>query len=162
MLEQFFHANATIKHRRNLISELSRGDGAVASDHKEKEKILWEDFKVRLGSSQFNGFTVDPGFFIQRVDNLSVLEEPFTQGEIDNVIKVLPNDKSPRLEGFNNELLKKCWPIIKQEFYDLCNDFFENSVCLSSINSSNITFVPKTDGEELSMTSGPFHCLTLQ
>ena len=84
------------------------------------------------------------------MDNLNLLEEPFTQSEIDNVIKALPNDKSPGLNGFNNEFLKKCWPVFKQDFYDLCNDFFENSVCLRSINSSYITRIPKI--------SDPSHC----
>ena len=122
----------------------------MVSDHREKEQVLWEDFKIRLGSSEFNGFVADPRFFIQRVDNLNLLEEPFTQSEIDNVIKALPNDKSPGPNGFNNEFLKKCWPVFKQDFYDLCNDFFENSVCLRSINSSYITRIPKI--------SDPSHC----
>ena len=61
------------------------------------------------------------------------------------MIKSLPNDKSPGPDGFNNEFMKKCWPIIKHDFYKLCNDFFEESVCLRSINSSYITLIPKVD-----------------
>lgn len=56
---------------------------------------------------------MDPGFFVQNSVNLNLLEEPFTQEEIDNVIKGLPNDKSLGPDGFNNEFLKKYWPIIK-------------------------------------------------
>jgi hypothetical protein len=129
----FFHAHATIKHRGNLITKLLSGDGSIASGHIEKEHILWEDFKSRLGNYEFNGFCVDTNFFIQRVDNLNYLEQPFSHEEIDNVIRALPNEKSPKPDGFNNEFLKKSWPIIKQDFYSLCDAFYNNSVCLKSI-----------------------------
>ena len=54
---------------------------------------MWEDFKLRLGTSDFNEIVVDPSLFTQRIDNLDSLEEPFEQ-EIDKIIKALPNDKS--------------------------------------------------------------------
>lgn len=57
----FFHAVTTIRHRGNLISELLSSDGSIASEHSEKEQILWEGFKIRRGTSEFNGFVVDPG-----------------------------------------------------------------------------------------------------
>jgi hypothetical protein len=41
--------------------------------------------------------------------------------------------------------LKKCWPYIAQDFYDLCQAFFENDACVKSINDSYITLVPKKD-----------------
>lgn len=79
------------------------------------------------------------------MDNLQYLEEPVMQEEIDNIVKALPNNKSPGPDGFSNEFLKRCWPIIKQDFYDLCNGFYNGTVCLSSINSSYITRIPKVD-----------------
>lgn len=142
----FFHANATIRHRENLITELMSREGVMVSGHNEKEQILWEDFNVRLGTSEFSGFSVDPYFFIQRVDNLQSLEDPFTQAEIDSIIKTLPNEKSSSLDGFNNEFLKKSWLVIKEDFYELCNAFHSNSVCLRRINSSYTTLIPKVDG----------------
>jgi hypothetical protein len=90
-------------------------------------------------------FLVDPGYFLHSSDNLGLLEEPFSQEEIDSSVKALPNDKSPGPDGFNNEFLKKNWPIISHDFYKLCSAFFDNTVCLRSINSSFITLVPKVD-----------------
>jgi hypothetical protein len=63
------------------------------------------------------------------------------------IIKHLSLDKSPGLDGFNNEFLKKCWHIIRQDFYNLCRDFhMGGEVCLQSINGSFIALVPKVDG----------------
>jgi hypothetical protein len=71
------------------------------------------------------------------------LESPFSQQEIDSVIKNLPNFKSPGPDGFNNEFVKAAWEIIKGDFYNLCTSFQENACCLQSINNSYITLIPK-------------------
>jgi hypothetical protein len=89
---------------------------------------------------------VDPVAFVERVDGLDFLEEPFSAAEIDEVIKKLPNDKSPGTDGFNNEFMKRCWPVIKEDFYTLCSSFHNNTLCFRSINSSYITLIPKVDG----------------
>ena len=98
----FFHASATIRHRGNSIAELVSSEGAVVSDHRGKEQVVSDDFKFRLGTSEFSEFTVNPSLFIQRCDHLELLEASFTQNEIDSIIKALPNDKSPGPDGFIN------------------------------------------------------------
>jgi len=61
-------------------------------------------------------------------------------------VKNLLLDKSPGPDGFNNEFLKKCWFLIKHDFYNICSAFFSEEVCLQSINVSFITLIPKVDG----------------
>jgi hypothetical protein len=58
------------------------------------------------------------------VDGLHSLSAVFTKEEIDEVIKELPTDKAPGPDGFNGMFIKRCWHIIKQDFYDLGKDFF--------------------------------------
>lgn len=117
--------------------------GPFLVEHKNKEQLLWKDFKERLGKTEFRGFDLDPASLLDRREDLDFLEEPFTTQEIDEVIKKLPNDKSPGPDGFNNEFLKSCWATIKSYFYKLCQDFQDGTVCLRSINSSFITLIPK-------------------
>lgn len=142
----FFHANATIKHRRNLITSLMDSSGNMVKDHNLKADILWASFKNRLGSSNHQEMLFDlPSLF--RVNPvLSHLVQPFTRKEIDEVIQALPSDKSPGPDGFNNNFIKKCWRIIKHDFYKLCDEFYHGNICLRSINSSFITLIPKVDG----------------
>jgi retron-type reverse transcriptase len=73
------------------------------------------------------------------------LEEPFTDKEIEDVIKDLPNDKSPGPDGFNNEFFKNCWQIIGNDVRDLIKQFYDGNLNLESINSSFITLIPKVD-----------------
>jgi hypothetical protein len=75
--------------------------------------------------------------------DLSVLGAPFTHDEIDAVVKYFPHNKSPGPDGFSAEFMQKCWPIIKQDFYDLCDQFHQGDLCLQSINVCYITLVPK-------------------
>jgi hypothetical protein len=62
---------------------------------------------------------------------------------MDDVIKAMPGDRAPSPDGFNGLFLKKCWPVIKQEFYKLAHDFHKGNLSLLNINGSYITLVPK-------------------
>jgi hypothetical protein len=75
--------------------------------------------------------------------NLDSLALPFSKEEIDKVVVNLPNGKSPGPNGFNNEFMKKYWPIICQEFYNMCTSFYNSTLCLQSINGPYITLAPK-------------------
>jgi hypothetical protein len=76
---------------------------------------------------------------------LEIIEEPFTKEEIDAVIQQLPTDKSPGLDGFNGDFLKKCWPTLVSDFYNLYQGFFYGNICMQNINTSHIVLVPKKD-----------------
>jgi len=78
--------------------------------------------------------------------DLSGIEVDFSRDEIDAVISQLPRNKSPGPDGFNNEFIKSCWSFIANDFYDLIEDFQHGNLCLRSINASNITLIPKTEG----------------
>jgi hypothetical protein len=73
------------------------------------------------------------------------LECPFRDEEIEEVVKNLPNDKSPGPYGFNDEFMKSCWTIIVDDIKSMIRDFFEEKINFESINSSFITIIPKTD-----------------
>jgi hypothetical protein len=47
---RFFHAHATVKHRRNSIASLTDENGIIHFEHDHKSNLLWEAFKSRLVS----------------------------------------------------------------------------------------------------------------
>jgi hypothetical protein len=140
---KFFHANATIRHRRNLITQLTNVQGQPVFQHQEKAELIWQAFRERLGSSNLNGLTFDLAALLGSSTDLSGLTAAFTKEEIDAVVRSLPVDKSPGPDGFNIDFIKNCWPIICNDFYDLCSAFCYGNVCLRSINGSFITLIPK-------------------
>ena len=50
-----------------------------------------------------------------------MLAYPFTKDEIWNIIKEIPVDKSPRLDGFARCFYKTAWPIIKHDVIRVLN-----------------------------------------
>jgi hypothetical protein len=99
-----------------------------------------------MGTSDFEAMLFQLDELIHHEVDLSSLEAPFSHSEIDNIVKLLPLDKSLGPDGFSNEFLKKCWPITKEDFYKLCSAFHGGEICLQSINGSFITLIPKVDG----------------
>jgi hypothetical protein len=51
------------------------------------------------------------------------LEISYSDREIEEVVKELPNEKSPRPDRFNNEYIKKCCHIIANDIKALIHDF---------------------------------------
>jgi hypothetical protein len=70
----------------------------------------------------------------------------------------MPSDKAPGPDGFNGLFLKKCWPIVKDEFVKLVEDFHAGNLNLQSINGSYITLVPKVQSP---MTVNDFRPISL-
>lgn len=143
-----FQAIATERYRRNCIKTLRTDDGAVVDDHNGKESILFKAFKDRMGKNN----PLDMKFNLSRLLREEVpfesLTTPFTHEEIDAVVKEMPPDRAPGPDGFNGAFLKACWPIIKQDFYLLCEDFHRGDLNLESLNSGYITLIPKTNAPE--------------
>jgi hypothetical protein len=90
----FFHANATIRNRRNSIASLSDSNGNMVFEHSAKASLIWNDFRERMGTTCFEGMQFDLDNLLQHNVDLSSLEMPFSQQEIDDVVRNLPLDKS--------------------------------------------------------------------
>jgi hypothetical protein len=88
----------------------------------------------------------------------TTLQAPFCDKEIEEVVKHLPNEKSPGPDGFNNEFVKNCWSIIAPDLKKLISDFHAGNISLESINSSFITLITKKKIQALLEISGPSYC----
>jgi hypothetical protein len=126
---------------------LENDERAEVSDHEGKAAVLWKAFKERMGKLDKTSmiFNIQELYPSQNSGIFDSLEVPFTEKEIEDVIKELPNDKSPGPDGFNNEFLKCSWPIIAADVKQLISDFYEGKINLESINDSFITLIPKND-----------------
>lgn len=139
---------ATERFRRNSIASLKLPDGIVAHDHVGKESILFRTYKNRLGQSDLVDIQFDLARIIKRIKGLDELTVPFTEHEIDRVVRELPSNRAPGPDGFNGCFLKSCWHIIKTNFYKLCADFHQGNLDLESINAGFITLIPKIQSPE--------------
>lgn len=95
----------------------------MISDHNQKEDLIWESFKQRLGVLEYEGMLFNLNELMTTCPDLAELEADFTKEEIDGVISQLTGDKSPGPDGFNNEFIKACLLIIVNDFYNLIGSF---------------------------------------
>lgn len=76
---KYFHAHATIKHRKNNIACLQDGLENAITDHEEKAMILWKTFKDRLGRSEFKEMLFNLDHLLTNHVPLNELEAPFSK-----------------------------------------------------------------------------------
>ena len=145
---KFFHSMASERYRRNSMSKLMLPDGSEVVSHLDKEKLIFETYKGRLGTSSSPTMLLDLDSLIQPTPGLEELSVPFTTEEIDNVVKLMLADKAHGPDGFNGHFLKTSWHIVKHDIYHLCFDFYEGKLNIESINMGYITLVPKIGSPE--------------
>lgn len=144
---KFFHSMATVNYRKNSIAQIISADGREVTNHVEKAALFWLEFKDRLGVSSETQMFFNLYDLITAVP-LEDLVQPFTNEEIDNIIKHMPPEKAPGPDGFSGLFYKKCWNVLKADFYSLCHEFYNLNVDIRCINSSFITLVPKKENPE--------------
>jgi hypothetical protein len=96
-------------------------------------------------TTEFSHMYFDLSELLQPQDSLEELDVPFQKEEIDDIVKNLSMGKSPGPYGFNTDFVRKCWNTISHDFYDLCEGFYNNDICIQSINGSYVTLIPKMD-----------------
>jgi hypothetical protein len=125
----FFHPMATTCHKRNFIVSFTNTDGSIITDHDQKAALLWSAFKNRLGISELTGMAYNLNTLLIAHD-LDGLDIDFSQNEIESVIKCLPNSHALGPDGFNGLFIKKCWNLVKQDFFRLFRDFSSDNIDL--------------------------------
>ena len=75
---KFFLSMATDRYRKNSISHLTLPDGTQVSSHYEKEKVIYEAFKERLGTCHAPAMGFDLASLITPLEGLECLFVPFT------------------------------------------------------------------------------------
>jgi hypothetical protein len=104
----FFHQHAAYRRQKNVIHSL-RVDNAIVSDHAAMAGATFAHFDGLLGTSVARTHSLDLDFLDVTPEDLSELEEAFTEEEVWEVIKHLPPGKAPSPDGFTAEFLQKCW-----------------------------------------------------
>lgn len=103
---KFFHAFATRSYRRNFISTLRIDDSTSVTNHDLKAGILFSAFKDRLGCTDFTSISYNLQALIQPVD-LPVLDNSFSDDEIQLAVAAMPSDHAPGPDGFKGYFYKK-------------------------------------------------------
>ncbi|XP_074316286.1 uncharacterized protein LOC141652637 [Silene latifolia] len=65
--------------------------------------------------------------------------------EIKQVLFSIPDDKSPRPDGYTSYFFKASWSIIQSDICKAVRDFFLSGQILKQLNNTNLVLLPKTE-----------------
>lgn len=122
---------------------IKRDDDSLEYEHDGKANLFWYGFKDRLVKSKGQQMMFPLEELFQKATDLFMLDAPFTNDEIDQVVKNLPSDKSLGPDGFNTNFLKKCCPILNHDFYDLCHQFYRGVSPLTVLIHVSLLLSPR-------------------
>ena len=76
--------------------------------------------------------------------DLTELEAPFSEEEVETTIKSMSSDKAPGPDGFTGAFFKGCWEIIKDDVMAAMHSLFHlNDQSFELLNSVSIILLPK-------------------
>jgi hypothetical protein len=89
---------------------------------------------------------------------LPFLDNPFTIEEIQAALNDMPIGHAPDPDRFNGMFMKKCWPIIQEDFLRFFAQLCSGDLNIEPINGCYITLVPKKDNPLVLMIIDPYPC----
>ncbi|XP_060210370.1 uncharacterized protein LOC132637275 [Lycium barbarum] len=84
--------------------------------------------------------------------------QPVTKEEITQVVKALPLDKSPGMDGYPAEFYKQFWSIVGEEVTLAVMQFFQTGKLLKGVNCTTITLIPKVPNPTYVKQFRPIAC----
>jgi ribonuclease HI/exonuclease III len=144
----FFHRTAIQRRHSNKITQLTSEDGAIIQSHEDLEKTLIAHFQHRLTEPIQNR-----GEAIQKItrhvpaiiteEQNAALLRPISIEEVDQALEDTPKCKAPGPDGFTSDFFHHCWPIIRQEVWEILEDSRATGQVLQALNATFITLIPK-------------------
>lgn len=142
---RFFHAFASARLRKNAILELQVEEGITINREDHIKQVFSDHLKAVLGTEGTTlGF--DPTRLYPDQQDLSYLQNPFSEGEVERAVRQLAKNKASGPDGLPNEFAQIYWEEVKDEIMDLIIAFYNHVLDLKPINRGNVIMIPKKEG----------------
>ena len=102
------YPDSSRKREKNQINKIRNEKGEVTTDNAEIQRIIRDYYEQLYGNKMYNLEEMDTfleKFNLLRLnrEEIEIMSNPITSTEIEAVIKHLPPNKSPGLDGFTDE-----------------------------------------------------------
>jgi hypothetical protein len=119
-------------------------DEGIAIAHEKKEKVIRDYFNNHIDSVVPRSTAISWQSLGYTPQDLSDLEVPFSQEEIQNTINSMPSDKASGPNGFTGAFFKARWETIRHDVMAAINSLFSlNAQGFDWLNSACIVLLPK-------------------
>ncbi|MFS7958360.1 putative RNA-directed DNA polymerase [Helianthus anomalus] len=140
----FFHGMVNNKKSSNAIPGLLINDVWVSKPKKVK-KAVFDFFRKNFKEDSPVRPEVDCAFDnkLSEYDANSLIEK-FSAEEIKKGVFECGSDRAPGPDGFNMKFVKRFWGMLKEDFVNIFDNFYETGEFSKGCSSSFITLIPKS------------------
>jgi hypothetical protein len=85
----------------------------VVIDERDKAELMSQHFNAILGSSEPRSHGLNYWHLGVPTIDMAALDSCFTKDKVRAIIRTLPPDKAPGLDGFTWPFYQAAWPVIK-------------------------------------------------
>ncbi|XP_019244265.1 PREDICTED: uncharacterized protein LOC109224132 [Nicotiana attenuata] len=144
---KYFHAQWKMRTTANTIISVHNDAGIRITEPKQVEDHFLSFLKKLMGESSHvlpcpNAEVIKKGACLSRQQELELIKT-VTVEEIIDVIKSMPTDKAPGVDGFPIEFFNQQWEEVKDDVITDVLDFFQPGKLHKAINCTVITLIPK-------------------
>jgi hypothetical protein len=75
----------------------------------------------------------------------AALAWPITLEEVDQDLQDTPKGKSPGPDGFTSDFFHHCWPMLREEVWEIIEDSRLSGQVLPALNTTFLTLIPKEE-----------------
>jgi hypothetical protein len=147
---KFFHRSMIHRRLINRITKLDDSQGNTLLTHQEIMHELTDFYKDLLSepnvdrTSAIEWVTQNIPTIITQEQN-EALMTPITQAEVDQAIQELPIGKAPGPDGFTTDFFHSCWPMLREEVWQLVEESRSSGKVLPALNATFLTLIPKEE-----------------
>ena len=139
----FFHRMANSHRRRNSIRSININGRRCVKEPEIREGLVGAFQNLLSAPSNWSPPIPDFRFNMIGVDEVSKLEEMFTEEEILAAILGLSGDKAPCPDGFPLAFWSFSWDFVKTEVLGFFKEFFDHNQFVKSLNATFLVLIPK-------------------
>ncbi|XP_019238406.1 PREDICTED: uncharacterized protein LOC109218498 [Nicotiana attenuata] len=173
--EDYFN-NQLIEDERRTLKSIEKWEEIQEQIMRQKSRATWiqlgdcntKHFHAYMKARQARNKETDelPGIDVNIARNGPCLTlakrqqllHAVTPEEICQIVKNLPNDKAPGMDGYPAKFFKEFWPLIGQEVIETVQQFFQTGKLLKEINCTTVTLIPKMKNPSYVKEFRPIAC----
>ncbi|XP_062111558.1 uncharacterized protein LOC133822776 [Humulus lupulus] len=123
--------------------------GNWLDNHEEVHNAFYEYYEDLLGSEMRNRrnvlvSVVQSGATVLE-QQAAFLIKKYTEEEVKTALYSIPDEKAPRMDGYNSGFFKQSWSITGDELTQAVLSFLHSRKILKEINTKNISLIPKSN-----------------
>lgn len=140
-----FFSSGELQEGTSFIPSIRVGQDVI-TDQQGKEQSFFSSYNMLLGMLQNRDYTLDFAELGLRSMDLSELDAEFTEQEVWEVIKEMPQDRASGPYGFIGAFYRHAWQWIRQDVMAALSKFHRgDGRCFGKLNSALITLIPKKE-----------------